>query len=101
MLSPEQLLYWSTGVRLACTNPKAGESMAGRRPRSSQNSLFRFRGYSSIAFVENNARIAMQRRLCNYSNGFTRMEETPLYYLAIISLNGNRRRRGHFPDAAG
>jgi len=61
----------------------------------------RFRGYSSIAFVENNARIAMQRRLCNNSNGFTRMEETPLYYLAIISLYGNRRRRGHFPDTAG
>ena len=61
----------------------------------------RFRGYSSIAFVENNARIAMQRRLCNNPNAFTRMEETPLYYLAIISLHGNRRRRGHFPDTAG
>ena len=61
----------------------------------------RFRGYSSIAFVENNARIAMQRRLCNNSNGFTRMEETPLYYLAIISLHGKPTQTRAFSGRGG
>jgi hypothetical protein len=50
-----------------------------------QNVYVRFRRYSSIAFAECNARIAMQFSLCNPAP-FTRMRKTPLYYLAIVKL---------------